>query len=84
MKLVHEKRKNQFFPQRMHIFQNFFFLKYSLVDKLTIANKKFLSNRLAIFYREIDRKMTFDFGGPWNPVDMTFHKFSNCFIIPKT
>ena len=25
--------------------------------------------------------MTLDFGGPWNPVDMTFHEISNCFII---
>jgi hypothetical protein len=26
-------------------------------------------------------KMTFDFGCPWNPVDMTFHKVLKCFII---
>ena len=79
MKLVHEKTKKSKFFQGMYIFQNFFFLKYFLVDKLTIAKKNF---RLAIFYRKIGRKITFDFGGPWNPVDMTFHKISNCFIIP--
>ena len=45
--------------------------------------KNFRLFRLAIFYRKIGRKMTFDFGGPWNPVDMTFHKISNCFIIPS-
>ena len=41
-----KKRKNQLFSQGMHIFQNFFFLKYFLVDKLTI------------FYRKKGRKMT--------------------------
>ena len=75
-----KKRKNQFFSQGMHIIQNFFFLKYFLVDKLTSAKKIF---RLAIFYQKICGKITFDFGDPWNPVDMTFHKISNCFIIPR-
>jgi hypothetical protein len=44
MKLVHEcmnNRKNQFFSQGMHIFQNFFLQKYFLVDKLTNAKKFF-------------------------------------------
>ena len=40
MKLVHEKTKKSIFSQGLHIFQNFFFLKYFLVDKLTIAKKK--------------------------------------------
>ena len=75
-----KKRKNQFFSQGMHIFQNLFFLKYFLVDKLIIAKNIF---RLAIFYRKIGRKITFDFEGPWNPVDMTFHIISNRFIIPR-
>ena len=79
-KLTHEKTKKSIFSPGINIFPNFFFLKYFLVDKLTIANKFF---RLAIFYRKIGRKMTFDFEGPWNPVDMTFHKISNCFIIPR-
>ena len=81
MKLVHEKKKkSNFSPGSVHFSELFFFLKYFLVDKLTIAKEKF---RLAIFLRKIGRKMTFDFGGPWNPVDMTFHKISNCFIIPR-
>ena len=28
-------------------------------------------------------KITFDFGGPWNPGNMAFHKISNCVIIPR-
>ena len=75
-----KKRKNQIFSQGMHIFPNFFFLKYFLVDKLTITKKIF---ELAIFYRNTDPKMTFDFGGPWNPGNMTFPKISICFIIPR-
>ena len=75
-----KKRKNQIFSQGMHIFRNFFFLKYFLVDKLIIAKKIF---RLAIFYRKIGREITFDFEGPWNPTDMIFHKISNFFIIPR-
>ena len=43
------------FSQVMHIFQNYLFLKYFLVDKLTIQKKI----RLAIFYRKIGTKMTF-------------------------
>ena len=64
-----KKRKNQFFSWGMHIFSNFFFLKYFLVDKLANAKKKIW---LAIFYRKIDPKMTFDFEDPGNPVEMTF------------
>ena len=71
-----KKRKNQIFSWGMHIFPNFFFF----VDKLT-STKKFFG--LAIFYRNIGRKMTFDFGGPWNPGNMTFLEISNCFIIPR-
>ena len=41
-------------------------LPYFLVDKLIIAKNIF---RLAIFNRKIGRKITFDFEGPWNPVD---------------
>ena len=64
-----KKRKNQFFSWGMHIFSNFFFLKYFLVDKLANAKKFFW---LAIFYRKIGPKMTFDFEDPGNPVDVTF------------
>ena len=53
----------------MHIFSNFFFFKYFSVDKLTNAKKIFW---LAIFYRKIGPKMTFDFEDPGNPVDVTF------------
>jgi hypothetical protein len=53
----------------MQIFSNFFFLKYFLVDKLANAKKNI---RLAIFFRKIGPKMTFDFEDPGNPVEMTF------------
>ena len=53
----------------MHIFSNFFFLKYFSVDKLTNPIKKIW---LAIFYRKIGPKMTFDFEDPGNPVEMNF------------
>ncbi len=73
-KIIHEigalkNEKINFFPRECIFFKNFFFLKYFLVDKLVIAKKNF---RLAIFYRKIGRKITFDFEGPWNPVDMNF------------
>ena len=47
-----KKRKNKHFSQGMHIFQNCFFLKYFLVDKLTI------------FYRKIGRKMILTLEAP--------------------
>ena len=50
-------------------FRTFFFLKYFLVDKLANAKKTIW---LAIFYRKIGPKMTFDFGDPGNLVDVTF------------
>ena len=55
----------------MHIFQNFFSLKYFLVDKLTNAKKIFW---LAIFYQKIGLKMTFHFEDQANPADMSFWK----------
>ena len=61
-----KKRKNQHFSQGMQILSELFFIKYFSVDKLTIFYRKMAEN-------------DFDFGGPWNPVDMTFHKISNCF-----
>jgi hypothetical protein len=39
------------------------------VDKLANAKKYF---SLAIFFRKIGPKMTFDFENPGNPVEMTF------------
>jgi hypothetical protein len=64
-----KKRKNRFFSLGMHIFQNFFILKYFLIDEVTNAKKFFW---LAIFYRKIGPKMTFNFEDPGKPVDMTF------------
>jgi len=61
--------KKSIFSWGMHIFSNFFFLKYFLVDKLANAKKNF---RLAILFRKIGPKMTFDFKDPGNPVEMTF------------
>ena len=60
-------KKSKFFPGNEY-FSNFFFLKYFLVDKLANA-KKF---RLAILFRKIGPKMTFDFEDTGNPVEMTF------------
>ena len=47
--MKNEQQKNQIFSQGIHIFQNFFFLKYFLVDKVTIGKRNF---RLANFYRK--------------------------------
>ena len=66
-----KNEKIKFFLRECIFFRTFFFLKYFLVDKLTSAKKNF---GLAIFYRKIGRKMHFDFGGPWNPGNMTFPK----------
>ena len=51
------------------IYFNLFFLKYFLVDEPANAKIFFW---LAIFYRKIGPKMTFDFGNPGNSVDVTF------------
>ena len=64
-----KKRKNQLFSWGMHIFSNFFSLKYFLVDKLANVKKKF---RLALFFQKIGPKVTFEFEDPENPVEMTF------------
>ena len=41
--------------------------------------------RGSICYRKIDRKITFDFEDPGNPVEGTFSKSSTCFVnsMPK-
>jgi hypothetical protein len=45
----------------MHIFTNFFYLINFSVDKVYNAKNIFW---IAILYRKIGRKNTFDFGGP--------------------
>jgi hypothetical protein len=67
-----KKTKNQFFSHGRHIFPNFFFLKYFLVDKLTSKKKIFWAS-----CRKKGMKTTFDFD------NMTFLKISICFFIPR-
>ena len=50
-------------------FSELFLLKYFLVDRLANAKNFFW---LAIFYRKIGPKITFDFEDPGNPGEITF------------
>jgi hypothetical protein len=72
-----KKRKNQFFSRGMHIFSNFFFLKYFLVDKLANAKKNF---RLVIFLKN-KSKNDFWLWGPWEPGRNDFLKNFNLFHL---
>ena len=57
-----------FIEQILSTFKHFF-LNYFLIDKLANTKKFFW---LAIYYRKIDPKMTFDLKDPGNSVEMTF------------
>ena len=82
MEITDKKDKNRFFRLRKQIYPNFFYLIILSVDKVYNAKKIF---RIATLYRKIDRKITFDFEDPGNPVEGTFCKSSTCFVnsMPK-
>ncbi len=76
MEITDQNDKNRFFRLRKHTYPNFFYSINLSVDKIYNAKKNF---RIATLYQKIDRKITFDFEDPGNPVEGTFFKQFNLF-----